>query len=87
MYFFFVGKESDSLQTQSFNSSDVPLESTVSTQESVENEGFVSQDISKSSLVYFPVKAIHFSKHLARVLWGCLQLILSHAAEKYYQSL
>lgn len=86
--FFFVGQESDSLQTQSFNSSDVPLESTVSTQESVENEGFVSQDnISKTSLVYFPVKAIHFSKHLARVLWGCLQLILSHAAEKYYQFL
>lgn len=39
------------------------------TQVGVENEDFVSQDnISKTFLVsYFPVKDIHFSKHLARV--------------------
>lgn len=48
---------------KSFNSFEVPLELNMLTQVGVENEGFVSQDISKTFLVsHFSVKDIHFSK-------------------------
>lgn len=49
----------------------MPLEMTVLTWLGVENENFVSQDMSKTFLIsYFPVKDIHFSKRLARVSWS-----------------
>lgn len=54
-----------------FSVFDVPLELTVLTQLGVENESFMSQDVSETSLIsYLPVKGIHFSKCLARVSWS-----------------